>query len=238
VRDARRIERAWLTAFADRRSPAPLVVPDAAAGYTEWHRGAYADALSMAGSLAAEEGLVLHAPLREWLREIFAERGALLYAWSAKMLEAIEYEHHNAPLSPHPGAIERALRDTLDGFVALGIDVEPLVPGSVFCWHRDICARKPLPKYRQLQARAGNPARARRSRVSATFNATSTGAMPASLPRSRSQKPCRPDYGASPRTRCRPSTSRNPDAKPISIPRRDSRRRTIAAAASSTIASR
>jgi hypothetical protein len=137
VRDARRIERAWLTAFADRRSPAPLVVPDAAAGYTEWHRGAYADALSMAGSLAAEEGLVLHAPLREWLREIFAERGALLYAWSAKMLEAIEYEHHNAPLSPHPGAIERALRDTLDGFVALGIDVEPLVPGSVFSWHRD-----------------------------------------------------------------------------------------------------
>ena len=137
VRDARRIERAWLTAFADRRSPAPLVVPDAAAGYTEWHRGAYADALSMAGSLSAEEGLVLHAPLRELLLEIFAERGALLYAWSAKMLEAIEYEHHNAPLSPHPGAIERALRDTLDGFVALGIDVEPLVPGSVFSWHRD-----------------------------------------------------------------------------------------------------
>ena len=31
VRDARRIERALLTAFADRRSPAPLVVPDAAA---------------------------------------------------------------------------------------------------------------------------------------------------------------------------------------------------------------
>jgi hypothetical protein len=137
VRDARRIERALLTAFADRRSPAPLVVPDAAAGYTEWHRGAYADAVSMAESLAANEGLVLHASLRAWLREIFAERGALLYAWSAKMLEAIEYERHNAPPSPGSNAIERALRDALDVFVALGIDIEPLVPGSVFSWHRD-----------------------------------------------------------------------------------------------------
>ena len=137
VRDARRIERALLTAFADRRSPMPLVVPDAAAGYTEWHRGAYADAVSMAESLAANEGLVLHASLRAWLREIFAERGALLYAWSAKMLEAIEYERHNAPPSPGPNAIERALRDALDAFVALGIDIEPLVPGSVFSWHRD-----------------------------------------------------------------------------------------------------
>jgi hypothetical protein len=137
VRDARRIERALLTAFADRRSPAPLVVPDAAAGYTEWHRGAYADALSMAGSLAADEGLALHAPLRAWLREIFAERSMLLYAWSTKMLEAIEYERHNAPPSARPNATERALRDALDGFVALGIDIEPLVPGSVFSWHRD-----------------------------------------------------------------------------------------------------
>lgn len=137
VRDARRIERALLTELADRRSPAPLVVPDAAAGYTEWHRGAYLDALAMARTLAAGEGLALHAPLCAWLREIFTERGALLYAWSAKMLEAIEYERHNAPPSPRPRALERALREALDGFVALGIDIEPLVPGAVFSWHRD-----------------------------------------------------------------------------------------------------
>ena len=65
---------AILEAFADRRSPAPLVVPDAAAGYTEWHRGAYADAVSMAQTLRAAKGFALHAPLRDWLRAMFRER--------------------------------------------------------------------------------------------------------------------------------------------------------------------
>jgi hypothetical protein len=137
VRDARRIEREFLTAFAERRSPAPLVVPDAAAGYTEWHRGAYADAVAMAETIAANDGFVLHAPLRAWLREVFVERSALLYAWSSKMLDAIEYERHNAPPSPRPSAIERALRNALDCFVELGIAIEPLVPPPVFIWHRN-----------------------------------------------------------------------------------------------------
>lgn len=137
VRDARRIEREFLTAFAERRSPAPLVVPDAAAGYTEWHRGAYADALARAEAIAANDGFVLHAPLRAWLRDLFVERGALLFAWSSKMLEAIEYERFNAPPSPHASPIERALRDALDCFVELGIDIEPLLPSSVFIWYRN-----------------------------------------------------------------------------------------------------
>jgi hypothetical protein len=137
VREARRIERELLVAFADRRSPAPLVVPEAAAGYTEWHRGAYADAAAMAEAIAAKDGFVLHAPLRAWLRERFVERGALLYAWSSKMLEAIEYERHNAPPSLRTGAIERALRDALDCFAELGIAIEPLVPEPVFSWYRN-----------------------------------------------------------------------------------------------------
>lgn len=137
VRDARRIERNFLTAFAERRSPAPLVVPDAAAGYTEWHRGVYSDAIAMAEAIAAKDGFVLHVPLGAWLRDRFAERGALLFAWSSKMLEAIEYERFNAPPTSRPSAIERALRDTLDGFVELGIEIEPLVPESVFSWYRN-----------------------------------------------------------------------------------------------------
>jgi len=137
VRDARRIEREFLTTFAERRSPAPLVVPDAAAGYTEWHRGAYADAVAMAESIAAKDGFILHAPLRAWLRDVFVERGALLFAWSSKMLEAIEYERHNGPPSPRPRAIERALRDALDCFVALDIEIEPLAPEPVLDWYRN-----------------------------------------------------------------------------------------------------
>jgi hypothetical protein len=137
VRDARRIERRYIGTFAERRSPAPLVVPDAAAGYTEWYRGVHADAESIARAIAAEEGFALHAPLRDWLRHVFRERSALLFAWSEKMLEAIEYERFNAPRSPNPSVLERALADALDCFDELGIDIEPLVPERVFRWHRE-----------------------------------------------------------------------------------------------------
>jgi hypothetical protein len=137
VRDARRIERRFLTEFAGQRSPAPLVVPDAAAGYTEWHRGVYADAVILAQTLCEREGFALHAPLRGWLRDIFADRGALLFAWSAKLLEAIEYERYNLPPTPFPSACERALRDALDCFDELGIAIEPLVPEPVFRWYRN-----------------------------------------------------------------------------------------------------
>ena len=136
VRDARRIERRYIEAFADRRSPAPLVVPDAAAGYTEWYRRAYADAEAMAHAFRADDGYALHAPLRDWLRALFRERSALLFAWSAKMLEAIEYERFNATLSPTSTPVERALRDALDCFDELGIDIEPLVPEPVLRWYR------------------------------------------------------------------------------------------------------
>jgi hypothetical protein len=91
----------------------------------------------MARTFATDEGYVLHAPLRDWLRALFVERGALLFAWSSKMLEAIEYERHNGPPSPRPSAIERALRGALDAFVELGIAIEPLVPEPVFIWYRN-----------------------------------------------------------------------------------------------------
>jgi hypothetical protein len=136
VRDARRIERRFITAFAEQRSPAPLVVPDSAAGYTEWYRGVYPDVAQMASALCETEGFTLHAPLRDWLRDVFIERGALLHAWSAKMLEVIEYERFNAPPAPTPSACERALANALDCFAELGIAIEPLVPEPVLSWYR------------------------------------------------------------------------------------------------------
>lgn len=136
VRDARRIERRFITTFADQRSPAPLVVPDAAAGYTEWYRGVYRDTCAIARELVAAEGWTLHAPLRDWLRDVFRDRSALLFAWSAKMLEAIEYERFNATEGLTPRPLERALRDALDCFENLGIAIEPLVPADVEAWYR------------------------------------------------------------------------------------------------------
>lgn len=137
VRDARRIERRFITTFAEQRSPAPLVVPDAAAGYTEWYRGVYPDVALMARDLCEAEGFTLRAPLRDWLHDVFVERGALLYAWSAKMLEVIEYERFNAPPDAARSVCERALVNALDCFAELGIAIEPLVPGPVFSWYRN-----------------------------------------------------------------------------------------------------
>jgi hypothetical protein len=91
----------------------------------------------MARALAADEGYALHAPLRDWLRALFVERSALLFAWSAKMLEAIEYERFNMPSPGTSSVLERALRDALDCFDELGIAIEPLVPEPVFRWHRE-----------------------------------------------------------------------------------------------------
>jgi hypothetical protein len=136
VRDARRIERRFIEMFAEQRSPAPLVVPDAAAGHTEWYRGIYADACALARDIAESEGWALHAPLRAWLRGVFADRGALLFAWSAKLLEVIEYERFNASDAGASRIAERALRDALDGFESVGIAIDPLAPEAVLAWYR------------------------------------------------------------------------------------------------------
>ena len=137
VRDARRIERRFISAFAEHRSPAPLVVRDAAAGRTEWYRGVYPAATALAREFVDVEGFTLYAPLRDWLRDLFEERGALLFAWSARMLDAIEYERFNALPEMTPSPLERALRDALDCFDELAIPIEPLVPETVCSWYRN-----------------------------------------------------------------------------------------------------
>ncbi len=99
VRDARRIERQFLTALAERRAPARRSSFQTLRPATrEWYRGAYADIVAMAQALRAAEGFVLYTPPRGWLHDLFPRtQRALLYAWSAKMLEAIEYERRLQP---------------------------------------------------------------------------------------------------------------------------------------------
>jgi hypothetical protein len=135
LRDARRIERRFITTFAEHRAPAPLVVPQSAAGHTEWFRGVSPGLEVLARQLCAEEGFLLHAPLSAWVRERLADWSELLFGWSARMLEMLEYEHFNTPLHERSGRAERALRDVLDTYVALGVDIRPLVPAAVLAWH-------------------------------------------------------------------------------------------------------
>ena len=135
LRDARSLERLFLTTFAEHRAPAPLVVRQAAAGHTEWFRGISPQAEALARQLCDEQGYMLHAPLRGWLRDRLAERSGELFGWSARMLEALEYEYFNAPPEGLSGAGGRALREALDTCAALGMDVRALVPAGVYEWY-------------------------------------------------------------------------------------------------------
>lgn len=136
LRDARRIERLFITTFAEQRAPAPLVVRKSAAGYTEWFRGVSPRADALARQLCEEQGFRLHAPLATWLHDRLDERAGWLFGWSARMFEALEYEYFNAPPEAGYGLGARALRDALDTCAALGMELQTLVPGEVVDWYR------------------------------------------------------------------------------------------------------
>ncbi|MFZ0872450.1 MAG: GIY-YIG nuclease family protein [Rhodanobacter sp.] len=149
LRDARRIERLFITTFADYQAPAPLVVPRAAAGYTEWYRGIHPMVSALARSECEQSALTLHAPLSHWLRDRFGEWSDRLFDWSARILEMIEYERFNVPLEEKSQRGEQALGHVLDAYVALGIDVQPLVPRAVWGWYqsqRALAFGDPMPK--------------------------------------------------------------------------------------------
>jgi len=134
VRDARRLESRLKTLLADSRATAPLVVPDSAAGYTEWYRGIYPGALAVVDAAKVAEGYRVHAPLRAWLRERL-ERDDALFEWSAQMLERIELYHFNADERQRLGH-DRSLRNVLDAYEAVGLALDERVPASVLQWHR------------------------------------------------------------------------------------------------------
>jgi len=129
VRDARDVELGLAGVIAEHNAPAPLVIRREAAGHSEWYRGAL-DVLRRTGETLAAGGYILHAPLRPWLRERLVERSDRLFSWTHAALDADELE------SPDLTPTQRLVRDRLDAFIALGIDVEPLLPPDVHAWHR------------------------------------------------------------------------------------------------------
>lgn len=137
VRDARRVERLFITTFREQQAQAPLVVPRAAGGHTEWYRGIDAAVGTMAAALHNENGYPLHEPLRPWLRQQLENRIDYLFQWSAEMFHLAEYEYFNAPPADRVRSTEKALRETFDAYAALGIDVMAFVPAAVAEWYLD-----------------------------------------------------------------------------------------------------
>ena len=132
ARDARDLELALRRPLAAHRAPQPLAVRSAAGGHTEWVRGAHARLREATSHLGAR-GYPVHAPLSDWLREAMRRRSDLLYDWAAAQLTPDELESRAGDT-----VARRAVRDTLDAYVALGIAIEPLLPDDVLQWYRSV----------------------------------------------------------------------------------------------------
>lgn len=135
VAQARRIERLFLTSWIEQRAPAPLVIPMAAAGHSEWYRGISEELIAQARKLAGDEGLVLHEPMRPWIARQLSSQADALYDWSTRMLAEATLEREYGGL-PGAGPIERALLDTLAMCDAVGLALVDLLPESVAEWYR------------------------------------------------------------------------------------------------------
>lgn len=127
VREARDLELRFGRAIKLHNAPSPLVVRRAAAGHTEWYRGAFEPLVREADALV-DAGYVVHRGLRPWLRQQLLQRSDRLHTWATQILDQTE-PGYGAPF-PAPA------RDALDAYTALGIDVEALLPGDFWRWYR------------------------------------------------------------------------------------------------------
>ncbi|MBS0581115.1 MAG: GIY-YIG nuclease family protein [Proteobacteria bacterium] len=132
VTAARALEAELFADAADHSAPAPLLVPHAAGGHTEWFRGAGALLGAAARRRCEAGGHRLHACLGAWVRARMAAEAACLYESSSHLMRAIEvadaYGMRDVP-------VEESLRNLLDSFVAAGVDLAPRVPATVAAWY-------------------------------------------------------------------------------------------------------
>ncbi len=156
-REARALELELHHMLADHSAPAPLGVRQAAAGHTEWFRGART-LLKTAIDDLGQRGFIIHGPLRAWTRHALEQRADLLFAWTSAQLSPDAIAPDWSPSGDHvPGqpwlahpmpeqASGRAswspahqlVRDALDACVALEIDLQPWLPAAIAQWHRQL----------------------------------------------------------------------------------------------------
>ncbi|UPG85615.1 GIY-YIG nuclease family protein [Luteibacter aegosomatis] len=132
VTQARAIERALLTRFAEARAAAPLEVRDVAAGKTEWYQGIDPSASHHAAMLAEEGGHEVIAPLRAWLAGRLGEHTDRVYDWATRMYEAIvEAQAYGVPAE----RAEASLALAIERYESVGIRARELVPDDVVQWY-------------------------------------------------------------------------------------------------------
>jgi len=131
VPDARKLELQQRRLLQAHNAPAPLTVREDAGGKREWYRGAYAQ-LADAALALRNAGHVVHVPLRGWLRHALEQRADLLFSWTTAMLDVDALASPGEWTPPS----HRTVRDGLDAYDALGIDLAPWLPPAVLDWHR------------------------------------------------------------------------------------------------------
>jgi hypothetical protein len=80
----------------------------------------------------SEEGFVVHASLAAWLRDRWTNDGNV-FAWSTSMLDMIEFATFNGGDADR---YEKTLRNVLEAFEAVGLDLAGRVPQNVLNWFR------------------------------------------------------------------------------------------------------
>jgi hypothetical protein len=132
VADARTLEIELFREAELHSAPAPLRVPAAAGGHTEWYRGAYPLLREAAAARAASLGYRLHVPASAWLGERMAG-AAVLYESTTHMLRAIDAAR---AYGTRATLLEARLRNLLDSYAVLGLQLAPRVPPAVLHWYR------------------------------------------------------------------------------------------------------
>ena len=130
VAEARAFETRLRRELVAHNAPAPLTIRAQAGGHREWYRGA-AVLLATATDALAAQGYRVHAPLRPWLRDALLQRSDRLYSWTEAMLSPDELQG----LAGWTPAQQR-VRDALDAWTAMELDVMPFLPPKVRGWHR------------------------------------------------------------------------------------------------------
>lgn len=133
VPDARKLELRFRRALEAHNAPRPLTMREDAGGAREWYRGAY-DTLAQGARELEGQGYRVHAPLRPWLRDALLARADLLFDWTGAL--SVEELETPRPGGLHATPAQRAVRDALDAFAALGVDLAPWLPEPVLHWHR------------------------------------------------------------------------------------------------------
>lgn len=131
--DERRDVQEWETALKRElrllNAPAPLLVPGQAAGRTEWFRGGYGEIVTRMQALE-QQGHILHAPARDWLRHALARESDRLHDWASAMWQGIQDSEGEVRLS-----LQRTLRDACDAQRAMDLPLAELLPEQVRHWY-------------------------------------------------------------------------------------------------------